>query len=168
MQSDASLLARVSKVFTLMDRGDLHKEKGGSLRSIEVLPDEALLDMPGSSEEDEPAASSKPQRKKKRSESDDDYVPMKNTNKVTSTKKKKSYSNRKPWGTDEKEAVVRHLQKFVASGTYPGKKDCEACIEKESALSGRTWLQVKAYIKNEVTKKKTLKSVSPLKLRFNN
>ena len=47
-----------------MDRGELHKEKGENLRSIQVMPDEALPDMPGSSDEDEPAVPSKGKRKK--------------------------------------------------------------------------------------------------------
>lgn len=58
------------------------------------------------------------------------------------------------WSSEEKKAVLANLGRYISSGTVPGKAACEACLRKsQGALRGRTWLAVKYFIKNEITRR---------------
>ena len=61
-------------------------------------------------------------------------------------------ANKRKWGTNEVNAVEKHLNRFIKTCTVPGKKDCEACIKAEpDALKDRDWLAVKFFVKNRIT-----------------
>lgn len=52
------------------------------------------------------------------------------------------------WNEEEQAAVRRQLGDFYKLVKVPGKKDCDACLAAEPALSRRTWREVKYYVHN--------------------
>ncbi|KAF7645618.1 hypothetical protein LDENG_00201220 [Lucifuga dentata] len=52
------------------------------------------------------------------------------------------------WNEEEQAAVRRQLGEFYKLVKVPGKKDCDACLAAEPALSRRTWREVKYYVHN--------------------
>jgi hypothetical protein len=61
-------------------------------------------------------------------------------------------SARIPWSEDEKRAVERHLGKILRLFKLPGRKDIDACLSVETVLTanGRSWKNVKDYIRNRI------------------
>nr|XP_029514840.1 uncharacterized protein LOC115128846 isoform X2 [Oncorhynchus nerka] len=54
----------------------------------------------------------------------------------------------KIWGNEAQAAVRRQLGDFTKLMKIPGKKECDACLAAEPALQGRTWKDVKNYVRN--------------------
>lgn len=72
--------------------------------------------------------------------------------------KKRIKKGDKPWSKEEKEAVFRHLKKFINQKRLPGKLDCLQCIEKSSpVLDSREWQKIKYYVKNVIARAEQLK-----------
>ena len=72
--------------------------------------------------------------------------------------KKRNKASHKMWSSKEKEAVFRHLKRFVAKKELPGKLDCLNCIQKSSpVLDNREWTAVKYFVKNVISRAETLK-----------
>ncbi|MEQ2305868.1 hypothetical protein AMECASPLE_002355 [Ameca splendens] len=57
---------------------------------------------------------------------------------------------RRPWSEAEKNAVNKHLAKFMAERRVPGKEHCMQCKEKERALDDRSWKDVKNFVYNTI------------------
>ncbi|XP_054643999.1 M-phase phosphoprotein 8 isoform X2 [Dunckerocampus dactyliophorus] len=58
--------------------------------------------------------------------------------------------NKRLWSGDEQAAVRRQFGDFGKLIKVPGKKDCDACLAAEPALSSRTWREVKYYVHNSI------------------
>ncbi|XP_028249102.1 M-phase phosphoprotein 8 isoform X2 [Parambassis ranga] len=58
--------------------------------------------------------------------------------------------NKRLWSEEEQAAVRRQLGDFCKLVKIPGKKDCDACLAAEPALSSRTWREVKYYVHNSI------------------
>lgn len=71
-------------------------------------------------------------------------------------KRGKKMKGRRPWTKDERHAVGKHSAVFLEKLQVPGKADCEKIIKAESALSQRTWTDVKNCIYNQVQKLRKL------------
>ncbi|XP_036814928.1 uncharacterized protein LOC110501685 isoform X1 [Oncorhynchus mykiss] len=54
----------------------------------------------------------------------------------------------KIWSNEAQAAVRRQLGDFTKLMKIPGKKECDACLAAEPALQGRTWKDVKNYVRN--------------------
>ncbi|XP_061774245.1 M-phase phosphoprotein 8 isoform X2 [Nerophis ophidion] len=54
------------------------------------------------------------------------------------------------WSGEEQAAVRRQFGDFCNLVKVPGKKDCDACLAAEPALSSRTWREVKYYVHNSI------------------
>ncbi|XP_023806626.1 M-phase phosphoprotein 8 isoform X3 [Oryzias latipes] len=54
------------------------------------------------------------------------------------------------WNEEEQAAVKRQLGDFSKLVKVPGKKDCDACLAAEPALSTRTWREVKYFVHNSI------------------
>lgn len=58
--------------------------------------------------------------------------------------------NKRLWSEEEQAAVRRQLGDFCKLVKVPGKKDCDACLAAEPALSSRTWREVKYFVHNSI------------------
>lgn len=58
--------------------------------------------------------------------------------------------NKRLWSQEEQAAVRRQLGDFCKLVKVPGKKDCDACLAAEPALSSRTWREVKYFVHNSI------------------
>lgn len=58
------------------------------------------------------------------------------------------------WTEDEKNAVWRHLNKYLTLERTPGKKECESCIYSEKELNRRSWKDVKNFVYNSIVSKR--------------
>ncbi|XP_069569460.1 M-phase phosphoprotein 8 isoform X1 [Brachyistius frenatus] len=58
--------------------------------------------------------------------------------------------NKRLWSEEEQAAVRRQLGDFCKLVKVPGKKDCDACLAAEPALSTRTWREVKYFVHNSI------------------
>lgn len=67
------------------------------------------------------------------------------------------------WSEAEQAAVRRQLGDICMLAKAPGKKDCDACLAAEPALSSRTWREVKYFVHNTIQAKKKRGSASSSK-----
>lgn len=58
--------------------------------------------------------------------------------------------NKRLWSEEEQAAVRRQLGDFCELVKVPGKRDCDACLAAEPALSTRTWKEVKYFVHNSI------------------
>lgn len=58
--------------------------------------------------------------------------------------------NKRLWSEEEQAAVRRQFGDFCRLVKVPGKKDCDACLAAEPALSTRTWREVKYFVHNSI------------------
>lgn len=171
LPSGALQLARLSKIFTLMDRGQITAGKNLSLAELDVKPDDAVEDI--GSDVSEAEQDLEPPLKKKRKvrnncESEEEFSEPESPRPRASRKpNKKKPQTRKEWTPAERAAVKKHLANFIATKKVPGKQECEAVLEKEEFLrkNGRTWTHVKFFVKNAITRSSNGKPLlSPLKV----
>ena len=63
---------------------------------------------------------------------------------------------RKKWTPEEDRAIHKHFAPFISRFIVPGKVDCVRVIAAESALSARSWTDVKNCVYNRIQKRKKL------------
>ncbi|XP_043212654.1 uncharacterized protein LOC122376774 [Amphibalanus amphitrite] len=61
---------------------------------------------------------------------------------------------RKKWTPEEDRAIHKHFAHFISRFQVPGKVDCVRAIAAESALSARSWTDVKNCVYNRIQKRK--------------
>lgn len=59
------------------------------------------------------------------------------------------YYTKVPWSEEEASAVLKHLGKYIYAGKPPGKREIDACLEKEPVLKNRNFLLVKNFCRNK-------------------
>ncbi|XP_026195542.1 uncharacterized protein LOC113148187 isoform X2 [Anabas testudineus] len=69
---------------------------------------------------------------------------------VKSKEKKSSAKGKRPWTEPEREAVHKHLGRFIAERRVPGKEHCTMCLTEEKALRQRSWKDVKNFVYNRI------------------
>jgi hypothetical protein len=69
--------------------------------------------------------------------------------------KKRRKIERKPWNDAEKMAVQESFGRFFYTKDLPGKNDINLRIASHACLSGRSWRNVKDYIRNHQLKSST-------------
>lgn len=57
---------------------------------------------------------------------------------------------KRSWCSDEKNAVRRHLDKFIILGKLPGKGDIQRCKDSEPVLNQRNWKNIKDFCRNAI------------------
>ena len=63
---------------------------------------------------------------------------------------------KRPWSNEEKQAVEKHLKKYIIRGHLPGKKEIEKCLEMEkNVLVNRAWTNIKDFCRNKICKMRT-------------
>lgn len=65
-------------------------------------------------------------------------------------KTRQSSKKRVPWIQEEKDAVYKHLGKYIYAGKIPGRSIIDKCLEKEPVLQNRNWLLVKNFCRNKI------------------
>ena len=70
--------------------------------------------------------------------------------------------SRKSWSTEEVNVVLTAFHDFITDKNLPGKARCEKAVSLNiKILGGRTWTNVKAFVRNYKTKlSRTNKSVN--------
>ncbi|KAI7811559.1 hypothetical protein IRJ41_000349 [Triplophysa rosa] len=63
-------------------------------------------------------------------------------------------TERRPWSDGEKKAVWRQLGNYITLAKVPGKEKCLECIEAESALEKRHWMDIKNQVHNTIQSRK--------------
>ncbi|XP_029381982.1 uncharacterized protein LOC115058678 isoform X2 [Echeneis naucrates] len=61
---------------------------------------------------------------------------------------------RRPWSSDEREAVWRQLGVHVLVQSVPGKEVCQRCLDLEPVLRGRHWKDIKNQVHNQIQSQK--------------
>uniref|UniRef100_A0A1A7X2E6 Uncharacterized protein n=1 Tax=Iconisemion striatum TaxID=60296 RepID=A0A1A7X2E6_9TELE len=61
---------------------------------------------------------------------------------------------RRPWSSEEKEAIWRQLGAHVLAQSVPGKEVCQRCLDLEAVLRGRHWKDVKNQVHNQIQSQK--------------
>ncbi|XP_058470675.1 M-phase phosphoprotein 8 isoform X2 [Solea solea] len=81
-----------------------------------------------------------------------DRAPMAQESSPISTAEsaKRPKRNKRLWSEEEQAAVRRQFGDFSKLSKVPGKKDCDACLAAEPALSSRTWREVKYFVHNSI------------------
>lgn len=68
---------------------------------------------------------------------------------------------KRPWSKDEQAAVRRQFNNFIKLTKVPGKRECDASLAAEAALSNRTWKEIKYYVHNTLQSMKR-KGLAPV------
>ncbi len=63
-------------------------------------------------------------------------------------------AERRPWSDVEKKAVWRQLGNYITLEKVPGKEKCLECIEAESPLERRHWMDIKSHVHNTIQSRK--------------
>ncbi|XP_030218994.1 uncharacterized protein LOC115548476 [Gadus morhua] len=163
-------LVKISKILMAMEQGRLSDFQGKSLEEINIDPTETIqLDKHTESEDDlteevyeqdmevsdvslarsmEQKRSGSPQENEGESNSDGDDIPVQKKKSKTIRKPQK----KRPWETEETNAVEKHMRNFILTCNVPRKEDCDKCLKSEpEALKNRDWKALKFYIKNRIT-----------------
>jgi len=61
-------------------------------------------------------------------------------------------SKRRPWTEEEKRECKQKFNDCFTIGFLPGKFRIESAIKEDAVLNGRTWIQIKNYIRNNIKK----------------
>jgi len=77
-------------------------------------------------------------------------TPTSSTGRQSTSGVKPQKRNKRLWSEEEQAAVRRQLGDFCKLVKVPGKKDCDACLAAEPALSSRTWREVKYFVHNSI------------------
>ncbi|XP_077435661.1 M-phase phosphoprotein 8 isoform X2 [Vanacampus margaritifer] len=77
-------------------------------------------------------------------------VHQKPSHKQSPSTTKPQKRHKRLWSTEEQVAVRRQFGDLCKLVKVPGKKDCDACLAAEPALSSRTWREVKYYVHNNI------------------
>uniref|UniRef100_A0A3B4Z8R6 M-phase phosphoprotein 8 n=1 Tax=Stegastes partitus TaxID=144197 RepID=A0A3B4Z8R6_9TELE len=77
-------------------------------------------------------------------------TPMSSAGRQAPPAVKPQKRNKRLWSEEEQAAVRRQLGDFCKLVKIPGKKDCDACLAAEPALSSRTWREVKYFVHNSI------------------
>ncbi|KAM4558342.1 M-phase phosphoprotein 8 isoform 1-T1 [Odontesthes bonariensis] len=80
----------------------------------------------------------------------EESAPASSTGKKSTSGVKPQKRNKRLWSEEEQAAVRRQLGDFCKLVKVPGKKDCDACLAAEPALSSRTWREVKYFVHNSI------------------
>ncbi|XP_048036265.1 uncharacterized protein LOC125261742 [Megalobrama amblycephala] len=66
---------------------------------------------------------------------------------------------RRPWSSEEQDAVKRTLRKFFSLRKVPGKVACQSCLDANPVLKSRSWVDIKNFVHNTLqTMKRKLAS----------
>ena len=66
----------------------------------------------------------------------------------------KTSKNRKstPWSQDDKKAALSYFANNIKKSKLPGKQECMNCMQKfPNRFSGRTWKNLKDFVRNTIT-----------------
>ena len=55
---------------------------------------------------------------------------------------------RKVWRGEEKKIVLEQFHHHLVKGTLPGKDECLTIIDQNKCLAGRTWSNIKDFVRN--------------------
>lgn len=80
----------------------------------------------------------------------EESAPVSSAGKQGNPAVKPQKRNKRLWSEEEQAAVRRQLGDFCKLVKVPGKKDCDACLAAEPALSSRTWREVKYFVHNSI------------------
>ncbi|XP_061528428.1 uncharacterized protein LOC133400140 isoform X2 [Phycodurus eques] len=149
-------LAKISKVLMAREQGRLAQFKGRSLDDVNIDPAEDVHIYSDQDRDPEEPGDAEPAY-----ESDSLVNPVTTRRSVSLPNSKnhhkplrikvRQHCKRKKWEKEEVDAVERHLMSFITSSQLPGKRDCDKCLMLEkTALSSRTWLSIKFYVKNRI------------------
>lgn len=60
----------------------------------------------------------------------------------------------RPWSQEERDIVMSKMSQFLLFKKVPGKGDIEPWLSNERRLSGRSWRNVKDFVRNTFVSKK--------------
>ncbi|KAL8619434.1 hypothetical protein ACOMHN_011785 [Nucella lapillus] len=140
LSEDTIQLSKVSKLLLELESGRLMRHTGKTLDEIQVDEEEEIQE----DEEEEI------QEGHELGDSGDDPDNQDEGTDSEPGAKRRKTCERRTWSTAEKGAVKRQLAKYFRLKKLPGKADCEAAKRNEPTLQGRSWTQIKFYVKNNI------------------
>ncbi|KAL8608782.1 hypothetical protein ACOMHN_065519 [Nucella lapillus] len=157
LSEDTIQLAKVSKLLLELESGRLTRHTGKTLDEIQVDEEEEIQedeeeeiqeghelgdsgDDPDKQDEGtvDPSISPNPKPSGRHQKDSEPGA------------KRRKTCERRTWSTAEKGAVKRQLAKYFRLKKLPGKADCEAAKRNEPTLQGKSWTQIKFYVKNNI------------------
>ena len=58
----------------------------------------------------------------------------------------------KPWSSTEVELVLSRFHRHLVEESLPGKHECEELIRQAPVLNGRSWQNLKDFVRNHLRK----------------
>ena len=152
MPENTVQVAKIGKILTGLETGQISKFKGKSLDEIEMDEEEELELQPEEyqitdvEDEDNGSAAEKIDTELDNQPSTLNSAPMR---KQTLNKKKSSrkQTTKIPWSPDEKASIMNTFSKFFSLNKLPGKAEIEEVKRSESVLHRRPWQQIKFFYK---------------------
>ena len=154
LSEDTVQVAKISKLLLELESGRLGRHKGKTLDEIQVDEEEEI--QINEEEEKHGLSDDEDDPDKKDEETVDPGISSNPESSGSHQKdskpraKRRKTGERRTWSTAEKEAAKRQLGKYFRLKKIPGKADCETAKRNEPTLHGRSWTQIKFYVKNNI------------------
>ncbi|CAH2002340.1 unnamed protein product [Acanthoscelides obtectus] len=147
LPDDVYQTARLSKILTLMEKGEAGHFKGKSLDEINLNLDENLIsEAQQDDNHPEPLC---------QYEDIQEPHPDPESQQVDITLPKKKSRVLVPWTEDQKNLVLVHFGNHIKSKRAPKKAECDNLIASHTELlHNKDWLKIKVFIQNQYRKKK--------------
>ncbi|KAJ8021969.1 Hematopoietic prostaglandin D synthase [Holothuria leucospilota] len=151
-------IAKVSKLLLSLEKGGTSKLAGKTLEEINLEEDDDVSDGDGTlSDESEDESSIDLHQAKKLAEEKQTSSNEKSSGDETEKEdqaslKRRVKVRRKPWTEEEVAVVKAAFQKEILLHRLPGKADIEKVLKRNSCLKGRSWRNVKDFIRNRYTR----------------
>ncbi|XP_026291159.2 uncharacterized protein LOC113215712 [Frankliniella occidentalis] len=171
LSDDAIQLARLSKVFSLLDEGKLQLQEGKTLAELQINVNDINIDEEVNVEEnsediteeitDQPTSKTSGTKRKRRKASnveddttDEEVEPLEPLRPKATPSKQRNMQGREPWLAEESEAIDKHFGSLIRKGIQPGMEEISTVKAKEPRLAKRTSSKIYHKIRNILSKAK--------------
>ncbi|KAF2886955.1 hypothetical protein ILUMI_19218 [Ignelater luminosus] len=146
---DAYQTAKVAKLLNLFDKGKGEEYRSAALESINIDPNNELVESDDNSENGEPLLLQSTQSSKLNNNQEGGSSDGKDNE--INTKVKKT-SNRIRWTQQQKKLVTSYFKGHIKKKQAPKKAECENLIsQNKEILSNLDWVRVKTFVYNIYT-----------------
>ena len=139
------MLAKVSKLLSLAEKGKLHEYAGKSLDEIEITPEDVIDDelVDGEEDEEEECEADMEENEAANPEDDMEDGAGPSSSSTTDTTAGRKYNK---WTQQQEEFLLaqKNIQKHIKRKSTPGKLEGQLTIERrKGVLSDKSWKEIK-------------------------
>ncbi|XP_070401383.1 uncharacterized protein [Nothobranchius furzeri] len=140
--------AKISKLLLALEKGRLRELKGKTLDDIEEFSDKDEDESEDGNSSSDNESQAAPGYVAVSESSEMDFSSSVGTSSKVTIRRKMAYT-RRPWSTREVSAVMKHFKTHIIKSKLATKGECEFCKTSEPVLQGRTWQNIRDFVRNK-------------------